>query len=114
MSKTQFKIENPMANVLNEVNEVVESVNKIYLIIIIIFLAAQLATTLYQLHKRSLKKRYEKTFQTVGDDFPIPCEIILLDFLKTFSYKINFNGNQDSLTLNPENLFPFDIPISNS
>ena len=52
MGKTQSKIENPTANVLSDVNEVVESVNPIYLIIIIILLDAQLATTLWQFHKR--------------------------------------------------------------
>ena len=37
-----------------------------------------------------------------------------MDFLKTFFCKINFNGNEDSLTIQPENIIPFDIPISNT
>ena len=62
MGTTQSNIANPTATVLNEVNEVVESVNPIYLIIIIILLKAVLAITLCQLQKRSMRKRYERTF----------------------------------------------------
>lgn len=62
------KIEKPNANVINEVKIVeVESSIKIYLIIIIAIMALQFATTMYQLHKRSLKKSYARS-ASFGND----------------------------------------------
>lgn len=59
MGGQESKIKNPNANVINEVKIVeVESSTTIYLIIMIAIMGAQLLTTLYQLHKRSLIKSY--------------------------------------------------------
>lgn len=65
MGGQESKIKNPNANVINEVKIVeVESSSSIYLIIIIAILATQLLTSLYQLHKRSLRKNYMRTLST--------------------------------------------------
>lgn len=57
MGGQESKVENPNANVINEIRVEVEF-PVIYFIIIIVILAVQLLTTLYQLHKRSLRKSY--------------------------------------------------------
>lgn len=57
MGGQESKITKPTANVVNTV-DVIEKQNdpSIYLIIIIIILAAQFATVLCQMHRRSIKK----------------------------------------------------------
>ena len=59
MGKTQSKIDKATANVINEIEMTTQnSSSDTYLIIIIVILSAQLATTLYQLHKKSIRKNY--------------------------------------------------------
>lgn len=59
MGGTDSKLEQPNANVINEIKVEVQ-LPIIYFIIIIVILALQLLTTLYQLHKRSLRKGYAR------------------------------------------------------
>lgn len=59
MGGKESKVENPNANVINEITVEVEF-PVIYFIIIIVILAMQLLTTVYQLHKRSLRKNYTR------------------------------------------------------
>ena len=60
MGKTQSKIDK--ANVINEVEMTyTNSSSDIYLIIIIVLMLTQLATTLYQLHKKALRKNYMRS-----------------------------------------------------
>lgn len=66
MGGTESKVEHPTANVVNEINVVVE-LPVYYLIIIIAILAIQLLTTLYQLHKKSLRKNYIRTASLATD-----------------------------------------------
>lgn len=68
MGGQKSKIVNPKANVINEV-EIVEADSsiKIYLIIIIGIMALQFATTIYQLHKRSIKKSYARSASIAND-----------------------------------------------
>lgn len=62
------KIQNPNANVINQVKIVeVESSVQNYLIIIIAIMAFQFATTVYQLHKRSIKKNYARSASLAND-----------------------------------------------
>lgn len=59
MGGQESKLDRPNANVINNVKIVeVEASTKIYLIIIIAIMFLQLATHLYQLHKKSIKKSY--------------------------------------------------------
>lgn len=58
MGGKQTKLEEPAANVINEVKMVTVEAPTLYLIIIIALLAAQFITTIYQLHKKSLRKNY--------------------------------------------------------
>lgn len=60
MGNHDSKIDNPNANVINEITVKIEY-PIVYLIIIIVILILQFLTTLYQLHKRSLKKNYRRT-----------------------------------------------------
>lgn len=60
MGNHDSKIDNPNANVINEITVEVH-LPVIYLIIIIVILAMQFLTTMYQLHKRSLRKNYIRT-----------------------------------------------------
>ena len=57
MGGSESKIDKPNANVVNDIVLKVEHPT-IYFIIIIALLAAQLLVTLYQLHKRALRKYY--------------------------------------------------------
>ena len=66
MGNHDSKIENPNANVINEITVKVEY-PIIYLIIIIAILGLQFLTTLYQLHKRSLKKNYRRAASMIID-----------------------------------------------
>ena len=59
MGNHDTKIENPNANVINEITVRAEY-PIIYLSIIIADLVLQFLTTLYPLHKRSLKKNYKR------------------------------------------------------
>lgn len=59
MGGQESKVENPNANVINEITVEVKF-PVIYFVIIIVILATQLVTTLYQLHKRSLRKNYAR------------------------------------------------------
>ncbi len=59
MGGQESKIVNPNANVINEVKVEIEF-PRIYFIIIIAILSLQLLTTMYQLHKRSLRKTYTR------------------------------------------------------
>lgn len=68
MGGQESKITNPNANVINEVKIVeVESSTTIYLIIIIVIMALQFLTTVYQLHKRSLKKNYVRSMSLANE-----------------------------------------------
>lgn len=68
MGGQKSKIENPNANVINEVKIVeVESSIQTYLIIIIAIMAMQLLVTVYQLHKRSLKKNYTRSISLANE-----------------------------------------------
>lgn len=68
MGGQKSKIVNPNANVINEVKIVeVESSIKHYLIIMIVILALQFLTTVYQLHKRSIKKNYARSASLAND-----------------------------------------------
>lgn len=55
------RIEKPTANVINEVQVIEMESMTTYLITIIVILAVQLLTTLYQLHKKSIRKKYIRT-----------------------------------------------------
>lgn len=66
MGARESKIENPNANVINEIKVNVE-IPTLYFIIIISILAMQLLTTLYQLHKRSLRKNYFRNASMSND-----------------------------------------------
>lgn len=57
MGGHESKLENPNANVINEITVEVKF-PAVYFIIIITILALQFLTTVYQLHKRSLRKSY--------------------------------------------------------
>lgn len=62
MGGQESKIDRPNANVINEVKIVeVEASTKIYLIIIIAIMVLQFMTTLYQLHKKAIKKNYARS-----------------------------------------------------
>ena len=61
MGGQMSRIEKPTANVINEVQVIETESMKTYLIIIIVKLAVQLLSTLYQLHKRFLRKSYTRT-----------------------------------------------------
>lgn len=68
MGGQESKIANPNANVINEVKIVeVENSSTIYLKIIIAIMALQLLTTVYQLHKRSLKKNYVRSMSLANE-----------------------------------------------
>lgn len=59
MGGTDSKVEKPNANVVNDIVVKVEF-PAVYFIIIICLIALQLLVTLYQLHKRSLRKSYTR------------------------------------------------------
>lgn len=65
MGGTDSKIENPNANVINDIVVKIEFPT-IYMIIIIALIAMQLLVTVYQLHKRSLRKTYIRTASLAG------------------------------------------------
>lgn len=66
MGSTESKIEDPNANVINDIVVKVESPTN-YFLIIISLLAAQLLVTLYQLHKRALRKNYIRAASVAND-----------------------------------------------
>lgn len=66
MGNQESKVEHPNANVVNEIKVSVE-IPTIYLIIIIAILALQFLTTVYQLHKRSLRKNYRRNLSLAND-----------------------------------------------
>ena len=54
-------------------------------------------------------------FHVVSNDFPIPCDgIIGMDFLTEYNCQLDFNKNEDSLLIRPQNFNMVSIPISNS
>lgn len=66
MGGHESKIKNPSANVINDIVIKVE-IPILYLIIIICLLSIQILITLYQLHKRSLKKSYTRSASRATD-----------------------------------------------
>lgn len=66
MGSTESKIEDPNANVINDIVVKVESPTN-YFLIIISLLATQLLVTLYQLHKRALRKNYIRAASVAND-----------------------------------------------
>lgn len=66
MGGHESKIKNPSANVVNDLNITIDC-DYIYFIIIISLLVLQILITVYQLHKRSLKKNYMRTVSLAND-----------------------------------------------
>lgn len=66
MGKTESKIENPNANVINDIVIKMEFPTY-YLIILICLMIVQILINLYQLHKRSIKKNYARRMASVDN-----------------------------------------------
>lgn len=62
MGKTQSKVEKPNANVINNVKIVdhTQEINSLWLLLLILIILStiNLLIKIYQLHKKSLKKKY--------------------------------------------------------
>ena len=61
MGEQNSKLLNPSANIITEIDIGIKTEEiTLFLVIIIILLVMQIAITLYQLHKKSIKKYYRR------------------------------------------------------